>query len=138
MAHNPHYTRYRPRWYRARVPIFWWVRKWAYVRFVLRELTSVFVGIYALLLLAQVWALMQGPQAYAGFIAWLRTPGAIVLHLVTLAAVVFHSVTWFSIAPSVLVVHVRGRRVPGALIVALNYLAWLAVSAVIALILLRV
>jgi len=132
MSHYPRYKKYRPKIYRERMPIFWWVHKWVHVRFILRELTSVFVAFYALVLLFEVRAVTQGPEAYASFLAWLQTPTAIVLHAVAFVMVLFHSVTWFNLAPKALVVHVGKKRVPGAVIAGMNYAAWVVVSVVLA------
>ncbi len=137
MAQNPHYTPYHPKWYRTRMPIFWWVNKWAHIRFILRELTSLFVAFYVLVLLFEIRALAQGPDVYAGFLAWLRAPTALVLHFIALLFVLFHSVTWFSLAPKALVIRVGKKRVPGGAIVAANFIAWGVVSLVIAWILLK-
>ena len=38
MSQNPHYTQYHPKWYRFRIPIFWWIHKWVHVKFILREM----------------------------------------------------------------------------------------------------
>ena len=53
----------------------------------------------------------------------------LVVNTVTLFFVLFHAVTWFHLAPQAMVVRVGGKRVPGALIAASNYAAWLGVSA---------
>lgn len=137
-SHNPNYTKYHPRWYRKRMPIFWWVHKWTHVTFILRELTSVFVAFYALVLLLQIRALTQGPGAYANFLAWLETPVSIVLHAIALVSVVFHSVTWFNLAPKALVIRLGKKRIPGVVIATLNYIAWVALSSVVAWIMLTV
>ena len=131
MPQNPQYLKYHPKWYRARIPTLWWVRNWAYLRFMLRELTSVFVGFYALVCLFQIRALIQGPEAYEIFTAWLKTPVSIALHIVAFLFVVFHSVTWFNLTPKALVLHLGRKRVPGTLIVVLNYIAWGVFSTVI-------
>ena len=132
MTHNTQYSKYHPKWYRTPMPIFWWVHKWAHTRFILRELTSVFVAFYALVLLFQIRALTQGPEAYANFLAWLKTPVSIVLHVIAFFFVVFHSVTWFNLAPKALVLRLGKKRVPDAVITALNYIAWGVFSTVIA------
>ncbi len=137
MAQNPHYTPYHPKWYRTRMPIFWWVNKWAHIRFILRELTSLFVAFYVLVLLFEIRALAQGPEAYAGFLAWLKSPASLVLHFITLLFVLFHSVTWFSLAPKALVIRVGKKPVPGVAIMAANFIAWGVVSLVIAWIMLK-
>ena len=37
---NPKYRLYHPKWYRSRIPIFWWLGKLSYTKFIGRELTS--------------------------------------------------------------------------------------------------
>jgi len=71
---EPHYTLYHPRWYRRRVSVWWWLQNRSYTGFVLRELTSVFVAFFAVVYLWQLHAVAQGPDAYAQFLARLRTP----------------------------------------------------------------
>jgi len=56
------YTEFHPRWYRTRIPVFWWVGRRSYLVFVLRELTSVFVAwsvVFLLLLVAVVLAALR-------------------------------------------------------------------------------
>jgi fumarate reductase subunit C len=136
MAQNPDYSRYHPKWYRKRIPIFWWVRKWAHFKFILRELTSLAVAFYALLLLLQVRALANGPEAYANFLVWLKSPLSVALNLVAFLLVLYHSVTWFNLSPKALVFRIGKTRIPGAMVAASNYAAWVVFTAVIAWILL--
>jgi succinate dehydrogenase subunit C len=137
MSAGPHYTLYHPRWYRRRVSVWWWLQNRSYTGFVLRELTSVFVAFFALVSLWQLRALIQGPDAYAHFLARLKTPLFLALDGVAFVFVVFHAVTWFNLAPTAMVVRLRGQRVPDWIIAGLNYVAWLVVSAAVAWILLR-
>ena len=132
MTPSPRYSKYHPKWYRVRKPIFWWVNKWTHVRFILRELTSVFIALYALVLLFQIWSVAQGPEAYANFVAWLRTPVSIILHIIAFVAAVFHTITWLNLTPRALVLHLGEKRVPGMMILVSNYVAWGVVSLVIA------
>ena len=80
------------------MPIFWWMRKLPYFRFIVRELTSLAVGYAAVLLLVHAWALFRGPQAWAALWAWLQKPGVIALHVLVLLALLLHAVTWFGLA----------------------------------------
>lgn len=137
MSAGPPYTLYHPRWYRRRVSVWWWLQNRAYTGFVLRELTSVFVAFFALVSLWQIRALVQGPDAYAAFLARLGTPLFLVLHGVAFLFVLFHAVTWFNLAPKALVVRLRGKRMPDGVIIGANYAAWLLLSGAVALILLR-
>ena len=132
MRHNTDYSKYQPKLYHTRMPIFWWVHKWVHVRFIMRELTSFFVASYALVLLFQVRALSQGPEAYTNFLTWLKTPVSIVLHAIAFLFVIFHSITWFNLAPKALVLRLGKKQVPDVVIAALNYIAWGVFSIVIA------
>jgi fumarate reductase subunit C len=134
---GPHYTLYHPRWYRRRVSVWWWLQKRSYTGFVLRELTSVFVAFFALVYLWQLRALAQGPDAYAQFLARLKTPLFLTLDTVAFLFVVFHAITWFNLTPKAMVVRARGKRVPNWVIIGSNYAAWLVVSVAVAVVLLR-
>jgi fumarate reductase subunit C len=61
----------------------------------------------------------------------------VALHLVGLAMVLFHTITWINLTPKVLVLWRGEERVSPALIAASNYLAWLVVSGVVAWVALR-
>lgn len=126
------YTEFHPRWYRRRVSTWWWLGRWSYLKFILREISSVFVAWFVLVLLLQIHSLSQGPYAYAAFNDWLRNPVVVTLNVITLFFVIFHAVTWFNLAPAAMVVRVGGKKVPGVLIAASNYAAWAVVTAVFA------
>ncbi len=136
MSHLPRYIQYRPKLYHQRMPIFWWVHKWVHMRFILREMTSVFVAFYAIMLLMHVRAVAAGPEAYASFLDWLASPLAVALHAVAFVMVIFHSISWFNLAPKAMVVRVGAWRVPGWFISGANFAAWGVFSAALAWILL--
>lgn len=121
-------TPYHAKWYRRRVSVWWWLESWRYTKFVLRELTSVAVAFFALIALWKVRAIAGGPQAYAEFLAWMQSPLFLVLNGVAFLFVLFHSVTWFNLAPKAMVVRLGGKRVPDRVIQVLNYLAWAVVT----------
>ena len=115
----------------------WWLAKRNYVLFMLRELTSVFIGVFLVVFLVQLTELAQGAEAYAAAAARLASPGWIVFHLLALAAALYHSITWFNLTPQVIIVRRGEERVPPVVIAGAHYLAWLVVSVVIVLIVLR-
>lgn len=129
MSAAPRYTLHHPRWYRRRVSVWWWLESWRYTKFVLRELTSLAVAYFALIALWKVHAIGAGPEAYARFLAWMESPLYLALNAVAFFFVLFHTITWFNLAPRAVVVRWGGRRVPDRLIQGLNYLAWMIVSA---------
>jgi len=132
MTKTPPYTPGHPRWYRTRVSTYWWLHKWVHLKFILRELSSIFVACFVVITLLQIRAVREGPQAYAAFQAWLQNPLLIVLNAVSFLFVLFHTITWFNLAPRAMVVRLRGKRVPDLWIAVPNYVAWLAISGIVA------
>jgi fumarate reductase subunit C len=132
---NP--TEYLAKSYHARVSTYWWLRRWAYLKFILREASSIFVAWAVVVTMLQIRALSRGPEDYAIFENWLRNPFVLALNIISLFFITFHAVTWFNLAPKAAVVRLRGKRLPGAAIAAPNYVAWVAISGAVAWILLR-
>jgi fumarate reductase subunit C len=132
MSDPAHYTAYHPRWYRRRMSVWWWLKDRAYTKFVVRELTSVFVAYFAVLFLWQIRAVAEGPEAYARFLARLKTPLFLTADIVAFLFVLYHTITWFNLTPKAMVVRVRGKRVPDAIVAGSNYVAWVALSAIVA------
>jgi fumarate reductase subunit C len=131
MSEPAAYTKYHPRWLRSRPSTYWWLKRRAYLAFITRELSSIFIAWFVVYLLLLIRAVSQGDAAYGQFLGWSRHPVVVVLNVVTLFFVVFHAVTWFNLAPKALVLRVRGRRVPALWISASNYIAWAAASALV-------
>jgi fumarate reductase subunit C len=132
---NP--TEYVPKSYHPRVSTYWWLARWPYLKFILRELSSVFVAWVVVVTLLQIRALTLGPAEYAEFQQWLRSPLLLALNTVSFLFVMFHAVTWFNLAGKAMAIRVGGKRLPGAAIAAPNYIGWVVISAAIAWILLR-
>lgn len=136
-ASTPPYTLNHPRWYRKPVSTYWWLQRWEYLRFVLRELSSVFIAYFVVLMLVQIYLLSRGARDYADFQDFLKNPFVIALNVISFLFVVYHSITWFSLAARAMAVRVGGKRVPGFLISGSNFAAWVIISAVVAWFLLR-
>jgi succinate dehydrogenase subunit C len=132
MSDLSHYTLYHPRWYRRRMSVWWWLKNRAYSMFVLRELTSVFVAFFALLYLWQLRALAAGPDAYARFVARLKTPLFLTVDTVALVFVLFHTISWFNLTPTAMVVRMKGKRVPDRIVAGSNYVVWVLLSGIVA------
>ena len=132
MSDLAHYTPYHPRWYRRRMSVWWWLKDRASMKFVLRELTSVFVAFFALLYLWQLRALADGPDAYAQSVARLKTPLCLTFNIVALVFVLFHTITWFNLTPTAMAVRVRGKRVPDTIVAGSICVVWVLLSGIVA------
>ncbi len=109
------------------MPANWWMMKKAYVLFIVRELTCVFVGGYALFLLVLV-SRAGDPDAFAEL---LNSPLLIALQIIALPMLLYHSITWINLTPKVMVVWRGEERVSPLLIAGVNYVAWAVISIVI-------
>ena len=125
---NPKYQLYHPKWYRKRYPIFWWLEKLTYVKFITRELTSLAVCYAAVFLMLQVWVLSKGQATYERFLDFLTSTPVLIVHGVVLVFLLFHSVTWFNLAPKALVLRLGRWRIPDVIVLAGHYAAWLVAT----------
>ncbi|MFZ1539409.1 MAG: hypothetical protein WAT23_18770 [Chromatiaceae bacterium] len=103
-------------------------RDWVHMA---QELSSVFIGGYALLLLWGVKALAAGPEAYQAFITSLGSPWSLGLHWLVLAVTLFHTVSWFGVTPKAMPVQIGEKFLPGGIIVGGHFVVWIALSLVI-------
>ena len=109
----------------------WWLKRPSYVLFMLREFSCVFVGAYAVWFLMLLKRLSEGPEAYAAFLEGLRSPAAILFHVVALAFALLHTITWFQAAPRAVAVWRGEERLSDAKIILPNYAVWIVVSALL-------
>ncbi len=106
------------------MPATWWLKRKTYFLFMVRELTCVFVGGYALFLLTLAMQ-RDDPQAFA---ALLDSPFLIALQIMALPMVLYHGITWFNLTPKVLVLWRGEERVSPILIAGAHYVAWIIAS----------
>ena len=133
----PTYTAYPAKGYRVRMSTYWWMGKWPYLKFILREISSVFVAWFVIETLILIAALSDGLLAYADYQQFMQNPLVVAINIISLFFVIFHTITWFNLAPKAMAVRMRGRRVPNLLISGPNYVAWVVVSAAVAWLILR-
>lgn len=127
----PAYTEFHPRWYRPKISTYWWLGRWPYVKFILRELSSVAVAWTVAFTLLQLRSLSQGEAAYASFTRRASSPIIIALNVIAFAFLLLHSITWFNLAPKAMAVRVGGKRLPGILISGPQFFVWFAISAIV-------
>jgi succinate dehydrogenase subunit C len=136
-TNTPAYTEFHPRWYRPHVSTYWWLGQRHYLKFILREVSSVFVAFFVAITLLQLRALKAGPEAYARLQHTMKSPLLIGLCLISLFFLVFHTITWFNLTPRAIAVRFQGRRLPDFMVAAPNYVVWAVVSGVVAWVILR-
>jgi succinate dehydrogenase subunit C len=117
--------------YLRKVRRTWWLRRRRYFAYMVREMTSLFIGIYSAVLVMGLISLAQGQSAWEHFIAILSSRPGVLLQLVCLVFATYHSVTWFAVTPKAMSLMVRGQPVSAKTIIRMHYAAWIAVSLVV-------
>ena len=113
---------------RAVSPTRWYLAQPRYLRYMSREVTCVFIGALAVVMVVALARLAQGPEAWAGFVAALQSPGGIALLVLVLAFSVHNTTSWFGVAPKAMRVQLGEAFVPDRAIVLAHYAAWIALT----------
>jgi fumarate reductase subunit C len=106
----------------------WWLSRGRYTAYMIRELTCLFIGAYAGLVVVGLLRLSQGRAAYGAFLEALASPLGIAFHVLALLFTLFHMVTWFGVAPKAMALRIGGRKLPDAGIIVAHYAAWIGFS----------
>ena len=109
----------------------WYFKHPRYLRYMSREVTCVFIGAFALLLLCTVERLSEGRAAYESFIAAITGPWSAFGLLVVLAFALHNTTSWFNVTPKAMPVQIGEDFLPGKFIVGAHYAAWLIASLLI-------
>lgn len=107
----------------------WWLKHPRYIRYMMREMSAAFIGIYALVLIAGLFRLSQGEAVYGAFLAAVEGPVGVAFAVVAMIFAIYHTYTWFQVTPKAMPLTFAGKRVPGAIIIAAHWLGFVVVSA---------
>ncbi|MCH7900163.1 MAG: fumarate reductase subunit C [Acidobacteria bacterium] len=109
------------------LPWNWWLKKAVYFQFMMRELTSLAVFAYALLI---IWALLSAADAgaFSTFYTFLSSSLSVWLHLVILVLALYHTGTWIALTPKVMVLWRGDERVDPGVIAGANSILFLMIS----------
>ncbi|HET7063958.1 MAG TPA: hypothetical protein VFI49_06740 [Rudaea sp.] len=106
----------------------WYFRHPRYLRYMSREVTCVFIGAFALLLLCALGRLAQGQAAYESFLAALEGPWSAFGLLIVLIFAVHNTTSWFNVTPKAMPFQIGEEFLPGKYIVAAHYAVWIVFS----------
>jgi fumarate reductase subunit C len=110
----------------------WWKRDPFFVRYMAREVTSIFVVLYAGILLVTLLRLAEGEASYAAWLATLQSPAMLLVQALLVPVFLYHTLSWFQIMPKTMApVIVGGKKVPGTAITAGGLIASLAASLIL-------
>jgi succinate dehydrogenase subunit C len=106
----------------------WFMTHSRYKSYMLHEVSSLFVGLYMALLIAGLFCLGLGPEAWASFLAFVKNPLVVILSLIAFAFFIVHTVSWFQAVPQAMRIQQGEHFVPGKLIVGAHYAVLAVVS----------
>ena len=109
----------------------WWLHNRHLLLWTVRELSSVFVGGYALFLLVMLLRSGNEGRFHDFFFDVMLSPVVIVLQLVALAFIIYHGVTTCNAAPVLMVIWRGEEKVEPKKIIGANYGVWALLSVVI-------
>jgi len=107
------------------------MKRWPYRLFMLRELSSVFLAAYVVVLLLLVSKVHDGHHAFTGLQQTLKSPGLLVFNSVVLIFALLHSVTWFQAVPKALPLRRGENEVSPTLVVGMHYGLMLVLTAAV-------
>jgi len=114
------------------MPSSWWKSLPFYRFYMLREGTALPTVWFSIVLIFGLFSLKHGPESWMSFVSFLQNPIVVILNLITLAAALLHTKTWFELAPKAANVIIKDEKLkPGPIIKGL----W-AVTVLVALVIL--
>lgn len=120
-----------PQPFRPNMPQLWWLQRPNYLRYMLRELTCVWIGAYVVVLIVGLTRLKRGPGPWEAYMQALSSTPGIIFQILALAFALYHTVSWFALAPSTMPVWRGEEQIPPGWIKAAHYVAWGLVSIII-------
>lgn len=116
-----------------------WTKGSNYKLFVLRELTSFFIGGYLVLFLGLLFTLIEGPAAYDAYVQCLGHPALLAFHGVAFVAAMLHSITWFNATPKAMAVWKPGgeERLEDWKVIVPNYLLLIGFTCVLIMVVMK-
>jgi len=109
----------------------WWLKHPRYMRYMSREVTCIFIGAFALLMVCTLERLSKGQAAYEAFLAAITGPLSVAGLVVVLAFAVHNATSWFNVTPKALPVQMGEEFLAGKYIVGAHYAVWIITTVVV-------
>ena len=106
----------------------WFMSNARYKSYMLHEVSSLFVAIYCIILIAGLFRLGQGEAAWQGWVDYVTSPIGVIMHLIIFVFAIIHTTAWFKVVPQAMRIQRGTEFVPGKLIIGAHYAALGVVS----------
>jgi fumarate reductase subunit C len=114
--------------YQRKMTNDWWLKNIFYSKYMIREGSSILITLYSLILAWGILRLSQGEAAFNAWLSALQHPVSILLHLLIFLIAMYHTITWFSLAPKAVGLYIKGKPIDSKLIVSGHYIAFAVVT----------
>lgn len=104
--------------YKTELGRTWWLKNSAFKAYMLREATVLPLVFFILCMLAGIYSLSKGEQAWQSWVVAMSSPLVLVLNVLALVASLYHATTFFVLFPRVMPIRLGDKKVPDNLIVA--------------------
>jgi fumarate reductase subunit C len=123
--------------YARPIPATWFLHNRHLVKFIIRELTSIFVLGFAIFLIVLLYEANRGGEEFRQFYVSVVQSGWIRAFLwLALVFILFHSITSFNAAPTIMAPRWGEDKIDPRIIIGVNYGLWLIVSLIVLIIVL--
>ena len=112
-------------------PTSWYFRMPRYMRYMVREVTSIFIGIFTAILLCGLGRLSQGQAQWESFLMQIQTPGYVLFLALALAFALYNTFTWFNVAPKALPLQFGEDMAPDSVVRNAHYAIWVVLSLIV-------
>ena len=112
---------------RRPLPWTWWLRKQSYLFFMIRELTSLAVLAYAILIIAALRT-ATGDGSFTTFFDFLKSTTSVIIHVGLLILALVHTFTWIALTPKVMVLWRDDEQIEPDVIAGANGVIFLLIS----------
>lgn len=106
----------------------WWLANRHYTVYMLRELTSLFVTVFSLIYIYQVYRLASNPASYSQYLDLVRNPAMILFSVICLVFTLFHSVTWFYLIGKIQPIKIGRKKTTPFLALGINTILLVVIS----------
>ena len=109
----------------------WFLKQPRYMRYMSREVTCIFIGALALVMVCAVERLSNGQGAFDAFLAALKGPMSFLGFALILAFAVHNATNWFNVTPKAMPVQIGEEFLEGKYIVGAHYAVWVLATVVV-------
>lgn len=114
--------------YKPEMGTFWWSKQGRYVSYIAREVSSFFTAITGIFLVIGLSALAGGPNDWDVFLNMLQGTGTMLILMLCLIFGMWHTITWFQLAPKAMPLEFADQPVPPKMITLGHWAVWVIVS----------